>query len=240
MWNRIDLKYAAKEHMRKNYWVCVAVGFIYVIIQSLVSGSGSASGRGSVDDIDNITKNTEINEFVDYAANYLREHPLIILGIFGVGVVGIVISLIVKLFIGYQIEVGVKGFFVKNTYTEPKVGEILSTYHNGSIGSVALTQFLVELFIVLWSLLLVIPGIIKSYQYKMIPYILAENPDIEWREAFALSKQMTDGHKMDLFILDLSFLGWRFLSLITCGILSIFYVTPYYEQTMAEAYELLR
>lgn len=237
MWNRSDLKYAAKDHMKRNYWPCVAVAFIYTIIQFLILGGGGTGGTSNITDS---TVSSADNEFISNIVDYIGEHPLIILGIFGAGVVGFVISLVIKLLVGYQIEVGVKGFFVKNTYTEPRVGEILATYHNGSMGTVALTRFLMDLFTALWTLLFIIPGIVKSYQYKMIPYILADNPDIEWREAFELSKQMTNGHKMDLFILDLSFIGWYILAAITCGIVGIFYVTPYYEQTMAEAYEVLR
>ena len=236
MWNRSDLKYAAKDHMKKNYWPCVAVAFIYTIIQLMTLG-GSGGGRGvSSNNTDSFAENSVIS----YMMDYVMDHPMIILGIVGVGIVGFIIGLVIKLLVGYQIEVGVKGFFVRNTYTEPRVGEILATYHNGSIGTVALTRFLMDLFTTLWMLLLIIPGIVKSYQYKMIPYILADNPDIEWREAFDLSKQMTDGHKMDLFILDLSFIGWYILSGITCGLAGIFYVVPYKEQTMAEAYETLR
>lgn len=234
MWNRSDLKYAAKDHMKKNYWPCVAVAFIYTIIQLLALG-----GSGGAVNSNDIGSSSE-DSVISYIVDYLVEHPMIILGIVGVGIVGFIIGLVIKLLVGYQIEVGVKGFFVRNTYTEPRVGEILATYHNGSIGTVALTRFLMDLFTALWTLLLIIPGIVKSYQYKMIPYILADNPDIEWREAFDLSKRMTDGHKMDLFILDLSFIGWKILSGITCGLVGIFYVTPYYEQTMAEAYETLR
>ncbi len=236
MWNRSDLKYAAKNHMKKNYWPCIAVAFIYTIIQFLVLGGSSSTG------VTNYSGDSSFVEdsLVSYIVDYIVEHPMIILGIIGAGIIGFIIGWVIKLLVGYQIEVGVKGFFIKNTYTEPRVGEILETYHNGSMGTVALTRFLMDLFTALWMLLLIIPGIVKSYQYKMIPYILADNPDIEWREAFDLSKQMTDGHKMDLFILDLSFIGWYILSAITCGLVGIFYVIPYKEQTMAEAYETLR
>ena len=97
-----------------------------------------------------------------------------------------------------------------------------------------------DLFTYLWSLLFVIPGIIKGYEYRMIPYILAENPGIDYREAFAASKQMMDGNKWKAFVLDLSFFGWNFLSIFTCGILAIFYVMPYIYMTNAELYVALK
>lgn len=70
----------------------------------------------------------------------------------------------------------------------------------------------------------------------MIPYILAENPGMDRREAFKISKKMMDGEKWDVFILQLSFIGWYFVSGFTCGLAGIFYVRPYVEATMTELY----
>ena len=85
-------------------------------------------------------------------------------------------------------------------------------------------------------LLFIIPGIVKSYEYMMIPYLLAEHPEMTRQEAFAESKQMMDGEKMEAFIMDLSFLGWYLLSAVTCGLLAIFYVNPYVQASFAEMY----
>ena len=112
-------------------------------------------------------------------------------------------------------------------------------FSNGYM-NVVKTMFLRGLFTFLWTLLFIIPGIIKGYEYRMIPYILAENPGIDSREAFAVSKQMMDGNKWAAFVLDLSFLGWQILSVFTCGILSVFYVNPYVYMTNAELYVALK
>ncbi len=103
-------------------------------------------------------------------------------------------------------------------------------------GNVLVTMFLTNLFIALWSLLLVVPGIIKFYEYRMVAYLLAENPSLEWKKAQSMSREMMDGHKMDAFILDLSFIGWWILTSLTFGLAGIFYVIPYYNQTYAELY----
>lgn len=92
-----------------------------------------------------------------------------------------------------------------------------------------------DLKTLLWLLLLIVPGFVKAYEYSMIPYLLAENPNLSASQAFSLSKQMTIGQKMDLFVLDLSFLGWIILGLICCGI-GILFVLPYPEATRAEVY----
>ena len=102
------------------------------------------------------------------------------------------------------------------------------------------TIFLRDLFIFLWSLLFIIPGIYKSYQYRMIPFLLSEDPTMTKDQAFAESKRLMDGNKWKAFVLDLSFLGWDILSALTLGILGIFYVAPYQAHTNAALYEKLR
>lgn len=84
-----------------------------------------------------------------------------------------------------------------------------------------------QLFLVLWSLLLIIPGIIKYYAYAMTPYILADCPHVKAKDALKLSMRIMNGKKADLFIFHLSFIGWELLSLLTGCILQVFYVGPY-------------
>ena len=100
-------------------------------------------------------------------------------------------------------------------------------------------NFLVGLFTFLWSLLFVIPGIVKSFSYSMALYILAENKGKPALECISESKEMTNGHKMDLFVLGLSFIGWALLVGITFGIAAI-WVAPYIQATMANAYKSLK
>ena len=97
-----------------------------------------------------------------------------------------------------------------------------------------------DLYLILWSCLFIIPGIVKSYEYRMIPYILADNPDIDRKEAFALSKAMMKGNKWRVFVLDLSFILWYLLGSITFGIVNVFYVEPYKQLTDAALYEALK
>ena len=113
---------------------------------------------------------------------------------------------------------------------------LLDGFRSGHYVNIVLTMFLRDLFTALWSLLLVVPGIVKHYEYLMVPYIIAENPAMDYKEAFQISKQMMDGEKMEAFIMDLSFLGWYLLSAVTCGLLAIFYVNPYVQASFAEMY----
>ena len=99
--------------------------------------------------------------------------------------------------------------------------------------------FLVTLFTFLWSLLLVVPGIVKSMAYSQTFFIMNEHPEYAGREAIDASQEMMRGHKWEYFVLNLSFIGWFLLSSLTFGLL-LFYVMPYYQATMAEYYRYLK
>jgi len=109
-----------------------------------------------------------------------------------------------------------------------------------NIGNNIIAGLLVSLYTFLWSLLFVIPGIVKAYSYSMTYYIMAENPNMTPSQAIEESKRLTDGFKWYLFVLDLSFIGWHLLSGLTCGILDAFYVGPYVRNAKTEYYEALK
>ena len=100
-------------------------------------------------------------------------------------------------------------------------------------------MFLRNIYNALWYLT-IIGGVIKTYEYRMIPFILAENPTIDSKEAFKISKQLMNNNKWKTFILDLSFLGWNILSVLTVGIVGILYLNPYSTATNTELYIKLR
>lgn len=103
-----------------------------------------------------------------------------------------------------------------------------------------LGMFWMILKVILWSLLLFIPGIVKGFAYFLTPYILAEYPNVAAKDATDLSDRMTKGYKMDIFVAMLSFLGWEILSAFTLGILEIVFVGPYQNLTFAGIYEELK
>ena len=104
-----------------------------------------------------------------------------------------------------------------------------------NIGTKFVSTLLVMLYTFLWSLLFIIPGIVKSYSYAMTPYILLDRPELSATDAIKESEKMMNGHKMELFILDLSFIGWILLSMLTCGVL-VLYVEPYMMATKSAFY----
>lgn len=116
-----------------------------------------------------------------------------------------------------------------------------SLYKEGfdNYGKYFITEFLLRIFLFLWTLLLVVPGIIMFFAYSQAKYIIHDNPKLSPIEAIKISKIITNGYKGDLFLMQLSFIGWRILSAFTVGILYI-YVIPYIETTSAMYYENLK
>lgn len=108
-----------------------------------------------------------------------------------------------------------------------------------SFGNVFVLYLLTTLYTVLWTLLFIVPGIIKAFSYSMSNFILAENPDIKPSDAIKESKKLMDGNKLDYFMLGLSFIGWEILNLFTLGILSI-WLQPYIHTTQAAFYEAVK
>ena len=115
----------------------------------------------------------------------------------------------------------------------PSVSDIWKGFH--SFGKAFWLTVITGFFTFMWSLLLIVPGIIKGYSYLMAPYILADNPGMKAREALEESKRITNGHKFELFVLVLSFIGWIMLVPITLGLILIWLV-PYTNATLANYY----
>ena len=149
------------------------------------------------------------------------------------------IAILFDIFIINPIELGCNRFFLRNLDEPAGISNVVFAFDNG-FKNIVKTLFFRDLYIVLWTMLFIIPGIIKSYEYRMIPYLLADNPNMTKEQAFAESKRMMTGNKWKAFVLDLSFIGWEILSIFTCGILSIFYVNPYIFSTNAALYEALK
>ena len=103
----------------------------------------------------------------------------------------------------------------------------------------SLTLLLLDVYTILW-MFTIVGGIIKSFSYILVPYIVAENPDISPNEAITLSRKMMKGHKWERFLLQLSFIGWDILGVLTLGILNVFYVNPYKESVYCEFYARIR
>ncbi len=121
---------------------------------------------------------------------------------------------------------------------EAGVMDLFSAFSSDFVRSF-LAGILHTIYIFLWTLLFIIPGLVKSYSYAMTYFIMNDDKSVGANDAITKSREMMNGHKMELFMLDLSFIGWMFLSLFTFGIL-LFWVIPYMNLAHAEFYRRLK
>ena len=256
VWERAALKERAKTAFKRSYWWCVLAGLILM----LVLGRGSGGNGGDKDDkggkgfsrppisfdISDIDKE-DVREYVAGKVGGGAYTAINIVGGIIGGLVGLIlfvvvlaivaVALILRALLFNPLEVGGRKFFMENACEKKEgIGTMLDGFQNGYYGNVVVSMLVRDVRIFLWSLLLVIPGIIKIYEYRMVPYILAEPPELNYREVLNMSSEMMDGQKMNAFVLDLSFIGWYLLSGITGGIAGIFWVNPYVYATDAELY----
>ena len=270
MWDRKELKAKGKSAFQNNYWKCVVVallmglllggqlGFLGNRFRSVnlnLNNNQPAQQQdigiiGGADGPTSITINgkpvekysdlpQEIRDALDQDGLLTPAVLVPVLVVIG-GIVGTVLALgkLVDIFVINPLRVGCFCFFRKNSSGQAELNDIGAGFKDW--GRCVKTMFFRDLFLILWSCLFVIPGIVKSYSYRLTPYILTDRPELEGTAAIDLSRKLMQGHKWKTFVLDLSFLGWSILSAFTAGLLGIFYVNPYREAVNAELYLALR
>lgn len=149
-----------------------------------------------------------------------------------VGTTGVISLLVLPLVYGYDT------IFLRNLRGEPiGVEHMFDGFRD--YGRIFVTLLWQNVLVLLWMLLLIVPGIVKSLAYSLTPYILLDNPKLSTVEAIHLSREMMFGYKAKLFLLLLSFIGWGILCLFTCGI-GFLWLAPYMQSSMAAFYEDVR
>ncbi len=238
MWNRVGLKEDSKTLQRLNYWPFVLVAFIHAVVGGgVASRSGRASALGDwkyliSDDNYGYDSYGMLRELVSFILPFLGVALITMFGMWAVMVV-------LNIFVLSPIEVGCKRYMTMARSVKPEYNEMIFVFRN-CYGNVVKTMFLRNLYTFLWTLLFVIPGIVKMYEYRMIPYLMAEYPDMASDEAFRISREMMMGNKWEAFVLDLSFLGWDLLSALTFGLMGVFYSAPYQMLTNSALYLTLK
>ena len=212
---RAEIKNQAKTSFAKQYWVSVGAFVLIMLCMGVVSAFTSTDtwggmGRGM---------------YIPFAG------PLM-----GIGFIGTALAV----FLSPPLTVGYASFAMRIYKGEtgeigPMFGAGFKNYwHN--VGGMLFMQ----LFTFIWTLLFIVPGIIKAIAYSMTPYILTDLPNISPTQALKVSMKMTKGHKGKIFVMYLSFIGWGLLTALTGGILGIFYTGPYMSTTMAGLYVELK
>lgn len=234
MWDRKDLKEYAKDFLSKYYWKAFLVCLIVTIFSNMGVNGGSNRSNSGVNYGIRIGPD---NLVFDFFAERFGMRSVFYVSI-GTALIIIIILAVLFITIGAVLEVGKSRFFLEGFKGNVKIDNLFSGFNSDKYFSIVKTQFLRQIYTLLWTLLFIIPGIIKSYEYSMVPYILAEDPDLPSSEVIDRSRDLTDGHKWEMFVLDISFWGWYLLGSLFLGIGKIF-VTPYRNATIARLYNVL-
>lgn len=214
-----ELRRIARENLSGNWGNAVLAGFLAALLGGLITSSG-----GSID--------------LNLDAEHMNRLPDIV-KVYFLCAAGIGSTLnFVHLILGGVIRQGYAVYLLKQyDRRDPQTNDLFSQFDH--FGSAFCLRFLQGLFIALWSLLLIIPGIVKGFAYSMAPFIMAENPEMTAREALRASEDLMYGHKAELFFLELSFIGWGLLSVLTLGIGS-FWLNPYINAAFAAFYRNIK
>ena len=210
-----ELRAVARQNLEGTWGISVGVALVASLL------GGSMAGAGS---------NVNFNVSEENIRNLPPVFWTVLLPL--VSVAGL-LSL-VALILGGTVELGYAKFLLKqHDRKELQFSDLFSQFERFGTGFAQ--KFLRTLLIVLWSLLFIIPGIVKGLSYAMTPFILEEHPEMTASQAIKASMQLMDGHKMDLFILGLSFIGWSLLACLTMGI-GFLFLNPYMNAAYAAFY----
>ena len=219
-----DFRAIARESLRGRWNVAILTGFVASLIGAgIATGGGGSSSSSNSNSVGTLFRDFQTTDF------WLRFRTLIIIAI-----VILAIWLIVTIVISGAGKLGYAIFNLKLVDNKDvSLSDLFSQFHR--LGAGFCMNFLMALYTLLWTLLFIIPGLVKGYSYAMAPFIMAENPELSPKECIDRSRQIMNGHKAELFFLDLSFIGWSFLSILTLGVGNVF-LTPYTTAARAAFY----
>lgn len=229
--DRKELKATAKAAFKANYWKCVLVSFIMsLLVGGTVSSSASTTTNAAVDG----TGSSNVNELIILIKNNKEVAIAVASIIFGTIAVVMLIATLIDAFLINPLKMGGSAFYLKNTDdSDAKVDEMTRGFKPAYKRNVV-ALFLKDLIVGLLSLLLIVPGVIKSLSYKLVPYILAQDDEISAKDALKKSTELMKGHKWEAFVLGLSFIPWILFGIVTLGFGMLLYVEPYMDATDAE------
>lgn len=239
MWTRAELKNNAKIAYKRNYWLCVVVSLIITTI------GGTAYGWYGPDlsvtyDMNELQTTVQEEQDMFSMSDWPMFKEIMLFAIVVGVIVGLAVGICLVIFAGNMATVGGCRYYLENREHKTSILQAFYGFSGGRYKSCLSAMFMRWLIITAYSCLFIIPGIVKSYAYRLVPYILAENPHIGRKRALQLSKEMMEEHKWEAFVFDLSFIGWKLLGVCTMGIVTVFKVEPYISATFAEYYTALK
>ncbi len=244
-WSGRELKERSKLVLRQYYWQIVLVAMFLTILIDYDQMPTNAIDHliqdkaGSMaDSLSNGFSGISIGTFSIWGTQGNIISGISTMAAFFLFVVTSMGGVLVITFLTNPFQVGCFRFFNRCFDTKPQFKEVFYAFEH-RYKNIVSVMFLRDLYTFLWLFVFIVPGIVKAYEYKMVPYLLAEHPDMQPREALEASRQLMYGQKWQTFLLDLSFVGWLLLSGMTFGILGILFVTPYMRLTGVALYRKL-
>ena len=215
-WTRAGLKERALALLSPGYWPLVLVSLVAIVIGDYGGAFLRSSTCPRVKMSTTATVHpTSVMDACSSTSLPVDTTTMVVLLVVALALVMILVS--------NPIAVGVRKYFVGRHRGTARLKDLFFAFSSGHYWNVVLVVLMHDLAVLLWSLLLIIPGWVKAYALRMVVYELADNPAISWREAFDISERVMQGQKWDSFVLDLSFILWWLLSGLTCGFLDVFF-----------------
>lgn len=237
MWNIADIKAKGREAFKLNYWPCVIVSAIYTLLLGGNAARGTSSLRPDTTALDVQVNGQTLESATQGMSN---EQVAAIAGVTFVALLfALGVAFLVKAFLINPVEVGANRFF-KNNIHDQTTGVGVITEGFSDFGRTFLTLLLRDLFIGLGCVVFVIPGLVLMYAFRMVPFIVKDNPELGPMDVLKRSYQMMQGSKWQSFLLDLSFIGWYLVGIVTFGLGMIFWTSPYTMSANAALYEELK
>ncbi len=265
MWDRKELKAKGKAAYNANKIACIIAALILMLAGGIGSVSTSSpsftakqvinnnngsyeapadENTGTIQEGGNDAVQVELNgQNVDVNGSGNKMFPIILsTAVIALLCIVLTVGLMLSALVLNPLNVGARRFFIQNA-SNPEThvdGNNIAYGFGSNYRDIVFSMFGTQIINMLWALLLVIPGIYKAYCWRLVPYIIADNPGISGKKARAMSTDMMNGSKWASFVLDLSFVGWRIVGALTLGIVNIVFTNPYQAASETEMYLTLK
>ena len=217
-----EIRRQARENLRGHWGQAIGAAIVAGILGGGISSSGSFTGSSAGSSGGTVG----LDAFQSLPPEAMQIMTT------AASVIGLLV--LVNFIIGGAVQLGYAVYLLKQYHRqETSIGDLFSQFFRFGTGFAQ--KFLVGLYTLLWTLLFIIPGLIKSLSYAMTPFVLADDPNLTANQAITRSRELMDGHKWELFVLDLTFIGWELLGALTLGI-GLLWVIPYKNAAYAAFY----
>lgn len=237
MWTIGLLKQNAWNSLKRYYWMGFLVCFVAAIASDSLNGSSgyfmlSTPAAGMLHQGRLMLFESDLDSAAAGALVFGSVYCITM-------VFALTLSMLIYAFLSNPVEAGKCAYFYNARNGDSNFAYTFGAFKSGRYMATVKIMFWRMLYTWLWSMLFIIPGLIKSLEYTLIPYLISENPNLSKERVFEISRRTMEGEKEKLFLLHLSFIGWYLLGILTCGV-GLYFIMPYHQAAKAEFYACMR